>query len=83
MKSSQGCQTRGDFLFSVAQLARHLKIHPEDALRAANRKFIRRFHQMEAIIKKDGIELTDLSQKEMDIYWNKVKEIEKDLTQNE
>jgi len=73
----------GDFLFSVAQLARHLKIHPEDALRAANRKFIRRFHQMEAIIKKDGIELTDLSQKEMDIYWNKVKEIEKDLTQNE
>ena len=73
----------GDLLFSVAQLARHLKVHPEDALRAANRKFIRRFHKMEAMIKKDGIALTDLNQKEMDVYWNKVKEIERDLTQNE
>jgi len=73
----------GDLLFSVAQLARHLKIHPEDALRAANRKFIRRFHKMEAMIKNDGIELTSLNQKEMDIYWNKVKEVEKDLVANE
>lgn len=68
----------GDFLFSVAQLARHLKIHPEDVLRSANRKFIRRFNKMEKLISEDGIELTTLNQKEMDVYWDKVKEFERD-----
>ncbi len=37
----------GDLLFVVANVARHLKIDPEAALRAANLKFIRRFHAIE------------------------------------
>ena len=38
----------GDLLFVVANLARHLKVDPEAALRAANAKFIRRFQFIEA-----------------------------------
>ena len=66
----------GDLLFSLAQLARHLKIDPEFALRGANRKFIRRFQQMEEMIAKDGQHLEKMDQKEMDVYWKKVKEQE-------
>ena len=60
----------GDLLFSVAQLARHLDINPEDALRDANRKFIRRFTEMTAIMKKENVDIEKLTQKEMDIFWN-------------
>jgi len=67
----------GDFLFSAAQLARHLNIDPEQALRDANKKFIRRFTDMDLLIKKDGKEVEDLDQSQMDQYWNMVKTLEK------
>ena len=44
----------GDLLFVVANLARHLKVDPEAALRAANAKFIRRFNFIEAALKAEG-----------------------------
>ena len=67
----------GDFLFSAAQLARHLGVEPEEALRAANRKFINRFCSMEKLIQKDDKHLLDMTQLEMDDYWKLVKIEEK------
>ena len=67
----------GDLLFSVAQLARHLNLDPHDALRAANAKFLRRFHSMEDLMLAKGVNLEDMNQKQMDVYWNQAKQNEK------
>lgn len=67
----------GDVLFSMAQLARHLDIDPELALRSANKKFVGRFNKMEGLINKAGLEIKKMNQEQMDVYWLKVKEIEK------
>ncbi|MDO9183074.1 MAG: nucleoside triphosphate pyrophosphohydrolase [Bacteriovorax sp.] len=67
----------GDLLFSVAQLARHLKMDPHDALRAANKKFLRRFHAMEDLMLAKGAKLEDMNQEQMDVYWNQAKVNEK------
>lgn len=67
----------GDLLFSVAQLARHLNMDPHDALRAANKKFLRRFHAMEDIMEARGVKLEDMKQEQMDVYWNQAKHDEK------
>ena len=68
----------GDLLFSVAQLARHLEIDPENSLRNANKKFIGRFNKMELLMKKNHVILEELNQKEMDVYWDQVKSKEKE-----
>lgn len=67
----------GDFLFVVANLARHLKLDPEAAMRAANRKFERRFSQMESILKAKGKDLADCDLATMDVAWNAAKAMEK------
>lgn len=67
----------GDFLFVVANLARHLKLDPEAALRAANRKFERRFSKMEAILHADGKQLEDCDLATMDAAWDRAKALEK------
>lgn len=63
----------GDFLFSVAQLSRHLKLDPEMTLRNANKKFIKRFQQVEDLITDDNKKFEDMTQQELDDYWNQVK----------
>jgi MazG family protein len=67
----------GDALFSLAQLARHLKIDPEVALRKANLKFIKRFNQMEELIVEANKDILKMNQEEMDHYWMEVKVREK------
>lgn len=67
----------GDLLFSIAQLARHLNLDPHDALRAANKKFLRRFHSMEDLMLKANVKLEDMNQTQMDVYWNQAKVNEK------
>ncbi len=67
----------GDLLFSIAQLARHLQIDPEDALRDANKKFIRRFNKMENLMIQKGVALESLNQTQMDVFWNEAKYLEK------
>jgi len=68
----------GDFLFSIVQLGRHLGLDSEKALRLANRKFIKRFNQMEDLMKGEDKKFLEMNQKEMDVYWDKVKKMEKE-----
>lgn len=67
----------GDLLFVIANLARHLKLDPEASLRAANRKFERRFSQMELILNSEGKQLADCDLTAMDAAWDKAKLLEK------
>jgi ATP diphosphatase len=63
----------GDLLFVMANLARHLKVDPEDALRRANAKFTRRFAFIEAELAKRGKRPDDSDLAEMDALWNTAK----------
>ena len=63
----------GDLLFAMANLARHLKVDPEAALRGANAKFERRFAHIEAQLAQEGRGPADASLEEMDALWNEAK----------
>ena len=65
----------GDMLFSVVNLARHLHVDPEEALQRTNRKFIDRFRGMETKVRSKGLNLQDLSLKEMDRFWEAEKKL--------
>jgi MazG family protein len=67
----------GDLLFVMANLARHLGIDPEDALRGANAKFVRRFASIEDALSKQGRKPEDSSLEEMDALWDQAKEAER------
>ncbi len=66
----------GDLLFVMANLARHLKVDPEAALRDANAKFARRFGSIESALAEDGRNCEDSSLEEMDQLWDKAKAAE-------
>ena len=63
----------GDMLFVIANLARWHKIDPEEALRKTNAKFLRRFHYIEAELKKRGKTPEQSDLQEMDALWNEAK----------
>jgi len=63
----------GDLLFAVVNLARHLKIDPEDALRNANRKFERRFRAIETAPGFSGLTLD-----QMEALWQAAKRAQRD-----
>jgi MazG family protein len=63
----------GDVLFAVANLARHLKLDPEAALRGTNTKFERRFQQIEAWLAEDGRTPAEATLAEMDALWEQAK----------
>jgi tetrapyrrole methylase family protein / MazG family protein len=63
----------GDLLFVLMNLARHLDVEPETALKKTNRKFRRRFRFIEDELKREGKELETTSLAEMDILWNRAK----------
>lgn len=65
----------GDVLFSLINFARFLEINPEDALEKTNKKFIKRFQYLEVEANKMGKQLSDMTLAEMDVYWNKAKEL--------
>jgi len=66
----------GDLLFAVVNLARHLEIDSETALRAANRKFERRFRKVEAILAERGQEPAGSTLDEMEAAWRQAKQDE-------
>ena len=63
----------GDLLFAVVNLARHLDTDPEGALRAANRKFERRFHYIEAAVAARGQRLEHCDLETLDALWDAAK----------
>jgi MazG family protein len=63
----------GDLLFVIANVARHLAIDPETALRSANTKFTRRFAHIEARLAAQGKHLEDSTLEEMDALWDEAK----------
>ncbi|HVH04082.1 MAG TPA: nucleoside triphosphate pyrophosphohydrolase [Amaricoccus sp.] len=67
----------GDLMFVMANLARHLRIDPEAALRGANAKFTRRFAAIEAALAAEGRTPSDSTLAEMDALWDAAKRAEK------
>jgi MazG family protein len=63
----------GDVLFAAVNLARWLQLDPEEALRAANRRWIERYARVEVLAESRGQVLTDLSADEKDLLWDEVK----------
>jgi ATP diphosphatase len=67
----------GDLLFAVVNLARHLDVEPESALRGTNSKFERRFASIERALAEHGKKPQDATLDEMDALWNAAKAAER------
>jgi MazG family protein len=67
----------GDLLFAVVNLARKLEIQPGPALERANRKFVRRFGQIEALAAERGISMDGAGLETLDRLWDEVKGAER------
>lgn len=63
----------GDLFFSVINFVRFLKVDAENALELTNKKFIKRFNQMEKKVEGRGGHLSGMSLEEMDAVWNEIK----------
>ncbi|HWM22764.1 MAG TPA: nucleoside triphosphate pyrophosphohydrolase [Ilumatobacteraceae bacterium] len=63
----------GDLLFAVVNVARHLAVDPESALRAAAQKFRARFEAVEALARARDIELASVGLDQLDALWEQVK----------
>ncbi|MEY2554560.1 MAG: tetrapyrrole methylase family protein / MazG family protein, partial [Ilumatobacteraceae bacterium] len=66
----------GDLLFAVVNVARHLDIEPEAALRAATHKFRRRFEGVEQLAAERGISISAADLVTLDALWDEVKAAE-------
>jgi uncharacterized protein YabN with tetrapyrrole methylase and pyrophosphatase domain len=66
----------GDLLFAVVNVARHLDVEPEAALRLATHKFRRRFEAVEALAAHRGLVMRDADLAELDALWDEVKSAE-------
>jgi ATP diphosphatase len=71
----------GDLLFAVTNWSRHLKIDAEEALRAANSKFERRFRDMESLARERGLSLETLSPQQWENLWQESKTLERQKSQ--
>lgn len=69
----------GDLLFSAVNLARHLKVDPETALRAANQKFERRFRFIEQALRDTHRAMEDCTLEDLDALWGEAKRQEHNL----
>ncbi|MDJ0977748.1 MAG: nucleoside triphosphate pyrophosphohydrolase [Erythrobacter sp.] len=67
----------GDVLFVMVNIIRRYGVDPEQALKASNEKFERRFREMEALAKADGNDFQALSLEDQEEYWQRVKRAEK------
>ena len=70
----------GDILFVMANIARHLEIDPETALRGANQKFTRRFAYIEQRLAEHGKTPAQSDLAEMDALWDEIRAADRDAT---
>ncbi len=63
----------GDILFALVNVARHLGVNGEMALRSANQKFVNRFNRMEQLAREQGVEFASLDLEHQDALWNQAK----------
>jgi ATP diphosphatase len=63
----------GDLLFAVTNMARHLKVDPEQALRKANLKFEDRFRQVEQLCHQESIAIDTAGLERLESFWQQVK----------
>ncbi|GAB4449141.1 MAG: nucleoside triphosphate pyrophosphohydrolase [Bacteroidia bacterium] len=63
----------GDVLFAIINLARFLKINPDNALEKTNQKFLQRFNYIEQKLREQGKTFSDVTLDEMEIYWQEAK----------
>jgi ATP diphosphatase len=63
----------GDLLFAVVNLARHTSVNAETALIKANRKFEKRFRQVEQVIEKQGLSMDSANLQQMEAAWQLIK----------
>ena len=77
IEQSKVAEEMGDLLFATVNLARHLKVKSELCLQNANNKFIRRFKQVESLLKQKNHNLVDATLEEMEDAWQIVKQTEK------
>lgn len=66
----------GDLLFAMVNLSRHLGHKAEKALQVANRKFERRFRQVEEIVQSRGLSMQEATLEQMEEAWQQVKSLE-------
>ena len=67
----------GDVLFALTNYSRFIDVNPEDALERTNKRFIKRFQIMEKMILDKDLDLSEMKLSEMDIFWEKAKEMYK------
>jgi XTP/dITP diphosphohydrolase len=65
----------GDVLFSMINYARFIGIDPEMALERTNKKFIKRFQQMEIMMNEKDKKFEDMNLEQMDVFWERAKSI--------
>tara|TARA_B100000963_G_scaffold69795_3_gene58190 strand:- start:12207 stop:12986 length:780 start_codon:yes stop_codon:yes gene_type:complete len=65
----------GDVIFALTNYSRFINVNPEDAIEKANKKFIKRFKVMEKLLKDEDLNFDQMNLEEMDVYWNKAKNI--------
>jgi tetrapyrrole methylase family protein/MazG family protein len=63
----------GDVLFALVNLARWMKVDPEEALRAANHRWLARYRRVERLAAERGVDLASLSLADKDVLWDEVK----------
>jgi len=68
----------GDLLFAIVNLARFLQVDPEQAIQQTNRKFLRRFHHIEAVLAERGKTPAESTLEEMDAIWEASKKVVKE-----
>ena len=74
--SGKSANEFGDILFTLTNVARFARIHPETALNGSIVKFVQRFKQMERTIREQGRSIDELPQSELDQIWEGIKEKE-------
>ena len=65
----------GDLLFAVTNIARHLRVEPEAALKLTNRKFRRRFRYIEESLRRRGVEFEAMTIDELEALWQEAKAV--------